>query len=63
MQEMELTCFFDQVDEAAMLAMEERWRYLDSGTSMSPSFLIEPSHFEQALSKVKPSVSKKVCAG
>jgi SpoVK/Ycf46/Vps4 family AAA+-type ATPase len=49
---------FHQVDEAALLALEERWSYLDSGTSM-----IEPSHFEQALSKVKPSVSKKVCAG
>ncbi|ONM15186.1 Cell division control protein 48 homolog C [Zea mays] len=48
-----------EVDEAAMLALEDRWRYLDSGTSMSPPFLIEPSHFEQALSKVKPSVSKK----
>ena len=59
----ETNVIFHQVDEAAMLALEDRWRYLDSGTSMSPPFLIEPSHFEQALSKVKPSVSKKVCAG
>ncbi|ONM59483.1 cell division control protein 48 homolog C [Zea mays] len=47
------------VDEAAMLAMAERWMYLDSRTSTSPSSLIEPSHFEEALSKVKPSISKK----
>ncbi|KAF8772952.1 hypothetical protein HU200_005354 [Digitaria exilis] len=47
------------VNEAAMLAVEERWRLLDNGTSVSPSRLIELSHFEQALSKVKPSVSKQ----
>ncbi|CAN6245756.1 unnamed protein product, partial [Urochloa humidicola] len=47
------------VDQAAMLAMEERWLFLDNGTPVSPSRLIELSHFEQALSKVKPSVSKQ----
>ncbi|CAL5084125.1 unnamed protein product [Urochloa decumbens] len=49
------------VNEAALLAMEERrrLRFLNNGTSVSPSPLVELSHFEQALSMVKPSVSKQ----
>jgi ribosome biogenesis ATPase len=59
---MELTCFFHQVNEAAMLAMLERLQFRDNGTPVSPFRLVELSHFEQALSKVKLSVSKQVCA-
>ncbi|KAL6606482.1 hypothetical protein ACP70R_042135 [Stipagrostis hirtigluma subsp. patula] len=48
------------VNEAAMVALEERLEFLDNGTSsMSSSCLIELSHFERALSKVKPSVSEQ----
>ncbi|KAM0881506.1 hypothetical protein ACQ4PT_032885 [Festuca glaucescens] len=48
------------VNEAAMAALEERIEFLDNGTSsMSSSALIELSHFEHALSKVKPSVSEQ----
>ncbi|TVU12995.1 hypothetical protein EJB05_46663 [Eragrostis curvula] len=51
------------VNEAAMAALEERLEFLENGTSsMSSSNLIEPSHFERALSKVKPSVSEQVRA-
>uniref|UniRef100_A0ACD6AB21 Uncharacterized protein n=1 Tax=Avena sativa TaxID=4498 RepID=A0ACD6AB21_AVESA len=48
------------VNEAAMAALEERIEFLDNGMlSMSSSGLIELSHFEHALSKVKPSVSEQ----
>ncbi|KAG2603735.1 hypothetical protein PVAP13_4NG007800, partial [Panicum virgatum] len=48
------------VNEAAMAALEERLEFLENGTSsMSSSSLIELSHFERALSKVKPSVSEQ----
>ncbi|KAL6861399.1 hypothetical protein ACP4OV_017099 [Aristida adscensionis] len=48
------------VNEAAMAALEERLEFLDNGTSsMSSSCMIELSHFERALSKVKPSVSEQ----
>ncbi|RLM56377.1 hypothetical protein C2845_PM10G01290 [Panicum miliaceum] len=48
------------VNEAAMAALEERLEFLDNGTSsMRSSSLIELSHFEGALSKVKPSVSEQ----
>jgi ribosome biogenesis ATPase len=48
------------VNEAAMAALEERLEFLDNGiSSMSSSSLIELSHFERALSKVKPSVSEQ----
>ncbi|XP_066369531.1 cell division control protein 48 homolog C-like [Miscanthus floridulus] len=48
------------VNEAAMVALEERLEFLENGTSsMSSSCLIEISHFERALSKVKPSVSEQ----
>ena len=58
-EKMELMCFFRQVNEAAMAALE----VLENGTSsMSSSSLIELSHFERALSKVKPSVSEQVWA-
>ncbi|RLN04757.1 hypothetical protein C2845_PM13G00680 [Panicum miliaceum] len=51
------------VNEAAMAALEERLEFLEKGTlSMSSSSLIELSHFERALSKVKPSVSEQVWA-
>jgi len=44
-----------------MAALEERLEFVENGTSsMSSSCLIELSHFEQALSKVKPSVSEQV---
>ena len=60
---MEPMCFFCQVNEAAMAALEERLEFLENGTSsMSSSSLIELSHFERALSKVKPSVSEQVWA-
>ena len=61
---MELMCFFRQVNEAAMAALNERLEFLlGNGTSsMSSSSLIELSHFERALSKVKPSVSEQVWA-
>nr|TKW36248.1 hypothetical protein SEVIR_2G428100v2 [Setaria viridis] len=43
-----------------MAALEERLEFLENGTSsMSSSCLIELSHFERALSKVKPSVSEQ----
>ncbi|CAN6166277.1 unnamed protein product [Urochloa humidicola] len=48
------------VNEAAMAALEERLDFVENGTSsMSSSCLIELSHFERALSKVKPSVSEQ----
>ncbi|CAD6338036.1 unnamed protein product [Miscanthus lutarioriparius] len=48
------------VNEAAMAALEERLEFLENGTSsMSSSCLIEISHFERALSKIKPSVSEQ----
>ncbi|KAJ1257574.1 hypothetical protein BS78_10G006800 [Paspalum vaginatum] len=48
------------VNEAAMAALEERLEFLEKGTSsMSSSCLIELSHFERALSKIKPSVSEQ----
>jgi SpoVK/Ycf46/Vps4 family AAA+-type ATPase len=56
-------CLFYQVNEAAMAALEERLDFFEHGTSsMSSSCLIELSHFERALSKVKPSVSEQVSA-
>ena len=62
-EKMGLMCFFRQVNEAAMAALEERLEFLENGTSsMSFSSLIELSHFERALSKVKPSVSEQVWA-
>lgn len=49
------------VNEAAMAALEERLDFVEHGTSsMSSSCLIELSHFERALSKVKPSVSEQL---
>lgn len=57
----ELMCFFHQVNEAAMAALEERLEFLENGmSSMSSSCFIELSHFERALSKIKPSVSEQV---
>ncbi|CAN6209010.1 unnamed protein product [Urochloa humidicola] len=48
------------VNEAAMAALEERLDFVENGTSsMSSSCLIKLSHFERALSKVKPSVSEQ----
>ena len=63
-EKMGLMCFFRQVNEAAMAALGERLEFLlGNGTSsMSSSSLIELSHFERALSKVKPSVSEQVWA-
>jgi len=63
-EKMGLMCFFRQVNEAAMAALNERLEFLlGNGTSsMSSSSLIELSHFERALSKVKPSVSEQVWA-
>jgi SpoVK/Ycf46/Vps4 family AAA+-type ATPase len=62
-QQMELTCFSHQLNEAAMAALEERSEFLENGTSsMSSSCSIELSHFERALSKVKPSVCEQVRA-
>jgi hypothetical protein len=56
-------CFFHQVNEAAMAALEERLEFIENGTSsMGSSCLIKLSHFERALSKIKPSVSEQVCA-
>jgi ribosome biogenesis ATPase len=53
-----------QVNGAAMAALEERLELLEDGAlSLSSSCSdpsIELSHFEQALSKIKPSVSEKV---
>jgi hypothetical protein len=44
-----------------MAALEERLEFLENGTSsMSSPCLIEISHFERALSKIKPSVSEQV---
>ncbi|CAN6219773.1 unnamed protein product [Urochloa humidicola] len=48
------------VNEAAMAAAQERQELREKGTpSMSLPCLIELSHFERALSKVKPSVSEQ----
>ncbi|CAN6311952.1 unnamed protein product [Urochloa humidicola] len=49
------------VNGAAVAAMEERWEFLTnrkSSMSSSPR-LIELTHFEQALSQLKPSVSEQ----
>ncbi|PWZ19463.1 Cell division control protein 48 C [Zea mays] len=48
------------VNEAAMAALEERLEFIENGTSsMGSSCLIKLSHFERALSKIKPSVSEQ----
>ncbi|XP_066374830.1 cell division control protein 48 homolog C-like [Miscanthus floridulus] len=48
------------INEAAMAALEERLEFIENGTSsLSSSCLIEISHFERALSKIKPSVSEQ----
>ncbi|GJN29926.1 hypothetical protein PR202_gb18191 [Eleusine coracana subsp. coracana] len=48
------------VNEAAMAALEERREFRENGaSSMSSSCSIELSHFERALSKMKPSVSEQ----
>jgi ribosome biogenesis ATPase len=53
-----------QVNGAAMAALEERLELLENGAlSLSSSCSdpsIELSHFEQALSKIEPSVSEQV---
>ncbi|GJN01139.1 hypothetical protein PR202_ga18379 [Eleusine coracana subsp. coracana] len=48
------------VNEAAMAALEERRKLRKNGaSSMSSSCSVELSHFERALSKMKPSVSEQ----
>ncbi|CAD6340577.1 unnamed protein product [Miscanthus lutarioriparius] len=48
------------INEAAMAALEERLEFIENGTSsLSSSCLIGISHFERALSKIKPSVSEQ----
>ncbi|TVU31628.1 hypothetical protein EJB05_23323, partial [Eragrostis curvula] len=49
------------VNDAAMVALEERWEFLKNRTSLMSSSprSIELTHFEQALSKMKPSVSEQ----
>nr|ACG27474.1 hypothetical protein [Zea mays] len=43
-----------------MAALEERLEFIENGTSsMGSSCLIKLSHFERALSKIKPSVSEQ----
>ncbi|TVU31607.1 hypothetical protein EJB05_23302, partial [Eragrostis curvula] len=51
----------NQVNDAAMVALEERWEFHKNRTSSMSSSprSIELTHFEQALSKVKPSVSEQ----
>nr|CAB3476881.1 unnamed protein product [Digitaria exilis] len=53
--------YAQRVNEAAIAAMEEKWKLQANRTSsMSSSpHLIELTHFEQALSQLKPSVSEQ----
>lgn len=44
-------CFFHQVNEAAMAALEERLEFIENGTSSMGSSCL-----------IKPSVSEQVCA-
>lgn len=46
-----------QVNEAAMVALDEKEGSVDQGSGPS---VIKTSHFEQALMKISPSVSMKV---
>ena len=59
-----MTCFLLQVNGAAMEALEESLELLENGALSASSSCSEPSielrHFEQALSKIKPSVSEQV---
>lgn len=59
-----MTCFLRQVNGAAMEALEESLELLENGVLSASSSCSDPSielrHFEQALSKIKPSVSKQV---
>ncbi|CAL4943048.1 unnamed protein product [Urochloa decumbens] len=48
------------MNDASMAAIEERWEFLTNRTSsISSSHSIELTHFEQALSQLKPSVSEQ----
>lgn len=51
--------FYLQMNEAAMIALEENLTSTDSTSNAAP-WTIKTTHFEQALSKISPSVSDKV---
>lgn len=48
------------MNEAAVLAMQDRDEALRLGVSSGKQRAIETSHFEKALQKISPSVSVKV---
>lgn len=47
------------MNEAAMVALEDKLRALDTSCGDTPS-TIKESHFKRALEKISPSVSDKV---